>query len=181
MGSGVVVGHGGGAYRSSRDPYGRPCRHAACIRWSSSCGRLGQAPALSGGKRRAGHNRKLGAAAVSAPRRSAAPRPALGRLICNTDYPKLRPVYGLLLVASGVGPPAPGRAAPALGRHALRSVGELVASLAPPSPPRPGLPAWLWRGRHAACHARMKHAPRRTRRRLTARRKPAGFAERGAA
>jgi len=38
-----------------------PDRHAACIRRLSWCGRLRQAPALSGGKRRAGHNRKLGA------------------------------------------------------------------------------------------------------------------------
>jgi hypothetical protein len=38
-----------------------PDRHAACTRWLPWCGRLRQAPALSGGKRRAGHNRKLGA------------------------------------------------------------------------------------------------------------------------
>jgi hypothetical protein len=44
----------------------------------------------------------------------------------------------LLFVVHGVGPPAPGHAAPALGRHSLREVGELVASLAPPSSPRPG-------------------------------------------
>ena len=38
-----------------------PDRHAACIRGLPWCGRLRQAPALLGGKRRAGHNRKLGA------------------------------------------------------------------------------------------------------------------------
>jgi hypothetical protein len=38
-----------------------PDRHAACTRRLSWCGRLRQAPAFSGGKRRAGHNRKLGA------------------------------------------------------------------------------------------------------------------------
>jgi len=31
------------------------------LEWLAWCGRLRQAPALSGGKRRAGHNRKLGA------------------------------------------------------------------------------------------------------------------------
>ena len=96
-------------------------------------------------------HRQPGAAAVSASRLSAASRPAVGRLICNTDYPKLRPGCGLLLVASGIGPPAPGHAAPALGRHVLRNVGELVASLAPPSAPRPGWPAWLRPAAAAAC------------------------------
>jgi len=101
--------------RSSKAEFGRPCRRAACIRRLSLC----------------------------APRRSAASRPARGRLEWITDSPKLRLVCSLWLVVAGVGPPAPGHTAPALGRHSLRSFGELVASPAPPSSPRPGSPGSL--------------------------------------
>jgi hypothetical protein len=61
FGRGVAVGWGGGASDNRVFYTVVPDRHAACIRRLSWCGRLRQAPALSGSKRRAGHNRKLGA------------------------------------------------------------------------------------------------------------------------
>jgi DNA-binding XRE family transcriptional regulator len=47
----------------------------------------------------------------------------------------------------------------------LRNVGELVASLAPPSSPRPGSMAWLLLGRHVSCRANAARLapPRRSR------------------